>query len=115
MVPPQEGTSPESLFFPSDALRGDGGLPTLRLAIPQAWPRPPVLSEFPNPLDGLKGAAPPWVHKVAGGSEEEVGMMYLAAVGEKGNEAFLGIGVIGWIIIIVLVAAAIWFVRGRRA
>jgi hypothetical protein len=42
-------------------------------------------------------------------------MLDLAAVGEKGNKAFLGIGVIGWIIIIVLVAAAIWFVRGRRA
>lgn len=42
-------------------------------------------------------------------------MLALAAVGEKGNEAFLGIGVIGWIIIIAIVVAAIWFLRGRRA
>jgi hypothetical protein len=42
-------------------------------------------------------------------------MVYLlAAPGEKGNEAFLGIGVIGWVIIIALVVAAIWFMRGRR-
>ncbi len=37
-----------------------------------------------------------------------------AAVGEKGNEAFLGIGVIGWIIIIALVALALWFLSRRR-
>ena len=40
-------------------------------------------------------------------------MVYLFAQAEEGNEAFLGIGVIGWIIIIALVIAAIWFLRGR--
>jgi hypothetical protein len=66
---------------------------------------------FPNPLDGPEVGGHHWQYL----SDKGVGMLYLAAVGEKGNEAFLGIGVIGWIIIIVLVAAAIWFVRGRRA
>ena len=37
-----------------------------------------------------------------------------AAVGDKGNEAFLGIGVIGWIIIIALVAAVLWFMSRRK-
>jgi uncharacterized membrane protein len=40
-------------------------------------------------------------------------LFLLAAPGEKGNEAFLGIGVIGWIIIIAIVVAAIWFMRRR--
>jgi hypothetical protein len=41
--------------------------------------------------------------------------MLWAGVGEKGNEAFLGIGLLGWILIIVAVAAAFWFFsrRGR--
>jgi hypothetical protein len=39
----------------------------------------------------------------------------LAQPGEKGNEAFLGIGVIGWIIIILIVVAVFYFLRrGRR-
>ncbi|MBA3431028.1 MAG: hypothetical protein H0U16_06055 [Actinobacteria bacterium] len=36
-----------------------------------------------------------------------------AAVGEKGNEAFLGIGVIGWVIIVAVVLAALWFFSKR--
>ena len=41
--------------------------------------------------------------------------MLLAGVGRSGNEAFLGIGVIGWILIILVVAAVVYFVsrRGR--
>jgi hypothetical protein len=45
-----------------------------------------------------------------------VGLL-LAAPGEKGNEAFLGIGVIGWIIIIAIVLVAAYLFtrsRGRR-
>jgi hypothetical protein len=38
----------------------------------------------------------------------------LAAPGEKGNEAFLGIGVIGWIVIIAIVAALLFFFSRRR-
>jgi uncharacterized membrane protein len=42
-------------------------------------------------------------------------LLYLAQPGEKGNEAFLGIGIIGWVIIVVLVALAIYlFMRSRR-
>jgi hypothetical protein len=41
--------------------------------------------------------------------------MLMAGVGRSGNEAFLGIGVIGWILIILVVAAVVYFVsrRGR--
>jgi hypothetical protein len=41
--------------------------------------------------------------------------LMLAGVGRGGNEAFLGIGVIGWIVIILIVAAVVYFVsrRGR--
>jgi hypothetical protein len=45
-------------------------------------------------------------------------LLYLAAPGSKGNEAFLGIGVIGWVIIVVLLVALGFFfyrARGRRA
>jgi hypothetical protein len=44
-------------------------------------------------------------------------LLYLAAPGSKGNEAFLGIGVIGWVIIVVLLVAVGFFfnrTRGRR-
>jgi hypothetical protein len=42
-------------------------------------------------------------------------LLYLAQPGQKGNEAFLGIGVIGWVIIVVLVALALYFfMRSRR-
>jgi hypothetical protein len=37
----------------------------------------------------------------------------LAQPGERGNEAFLGIGIIGWIIIIAIVLAVLYFVRRR--
>ena len=41
--------------------------------------------------------------------------MYLAQPGEKGNDAFLGIGIIGWVIIVVVVALAVYlFMRSRR-
>jgi hypothetical protein len=42
---------------------------------------------------------------------------YLLAQGKEGNEAFLGIGVIGWIVIIAIVLAIAYFFsrgRGRR-
>jgi hypothetical protein len=39
--------------------------------------------------------------------------LLLAQPGEKGNEAFLGIGVIGWIIIIAIVIAVFYFLRRR--
>jgi hypothetical protein len=39
--------------------------------------------------------------------------LLLAQPGEKGNEAFLGIGVIGWIIIIAVVLAVFYFLRRR--
>jgi LPXTG-motif cell wall-anchored protein len=39
--------------------------------------------------------------------------LLLAQAGEKGNEAFLGIGVIGWIIIIAIVVAVFYFLRRR--
>jgi hypothetical protein len=42
---------------------------------------------------------------------------YLLAQGRDDNNAFLGIGVIGWIIIIAIVLAIAYFVsrgRGRR-
>ncbi len=39
--------------------------------------------------------------------------LLLAQPGEKGNEAFLGIGVIGWIIIIAIVVAVWYFMRRR--
>jgi hypothetical protein len=42
-------------------------------------------------------------------------LLYLAQPGERGNEAFLGIGIIGWVIIVVLVALALYlFMRRRR-
>lgn len=42
-------------------------------------------------------------------------LLDLAAPYQKGNEAFLGIGVIGWVIIVVLVALALYFfMRSRR-
>jgi hypothetical protein len=42
-------------------------------------------------------------------------MLYLAQSGKEGNEAFLGIGIIGWVIIVVLVAVALYFfMRSRR-
>jgi site-specific recombinase len=42
-------------------------------------------------------------------------LLYLAQPGQKGNEAFLGIGVIGWVIIVVLIAVALFlFMRSRR-
>jgi hypothetical protein len=42
-------------------------------------------------------------------------LLYLAQPGQRGNEAFLGIGVIGWVIIVVLVALALYFfMRSRR-
>jgi hypothetical protein len=41
--------------------------------------------------------------------------LYLAQSGEKGNDAFLGIGVIEWVIIVVVVALAVYlFMRSRR-
>jgi site-specific recombinase len=41
--------------------------------------------------------------------------LYLAQSGKGGNEACLGIGVIGWVIIVVLVALALYFfMRSRR-
>jgi hypothetical protein len=41
--------------------------------------------------------------------------LILAGVGQKGNEAFLGIGVIGWILIIAVVVGVFFFVsRSRR-
>jgi hypothetical protein len=52
-----------------------------------------------------------------GREEINVVGLLLAAPGEKGNEAFLGIGVIGWIIIIVIVLVAAYLFtrsRGRR-
>jgi hypothetical protein len=42
---------------------------------------------------------------------------YLLAQGREGNNAFLGIGIIGWIIIIAVVLVIAYFVsrgRGRR-
>jgi hypothetical protein len=40
----------------------------------------------------------------------------LAQAGEKGNEAFLGLGVVAWIIIIAIVLVVAYLVsRGRRA
>jgi hypothetical protein len=39
----------------------------------------------------------------------------LAQPGEKGNEAFLGLGVVGWIIIIAIVLAVAYFVSRRRS
>jgi hypothetical protein len=60
----------------------------------------------------------------AGNNSQELGReeitvvgLLLAAPGEKGNEAFLGIGVIGWIIIIAIVLVAAYLFtrsRGRR-
>jgi len=42
-------------------------------------------------------------------------LLYLAQSGQGGNEAFLGIGIIGWVIIVVLVALALYFfMRSRR-
>lgn len=42
-------------------------------------------------------------------------MLYLAQSGKEGNEAFLSIGIIGWVIIVVLVAVALYFfMRSRR-
>jgi hypothetical protein len=42
-------------------------------------------------------------------------LLYLAQPGEKGNDAFLGIGIIGWVIIVVVVALAVYlFMRSRR-
>ena len=38
----------------------------------------------------------------------------LAQVGERGNESFLGIGLIGWIIIIAIALLVVYFVRRRR-
>jgi hypothetical protein len=43
-----------------------------------------------------------------------LGALFLAAPGQAGNEAFLGIGVLGWIVIVLLVVAAVYFLRGRR-
>ena len=41
--------------------------------------------------------------------------LLLAQAGtQEGNEAFLGIGVVGWIIIIVIVVALFFFLRRRR-
>ena len=40
--------------------------------------------------------------------------LFFAAPGRAGNEAFLGIGLIGWIVIIAIVVAVAYFVsRGR--
>jgi hypothetical protein len=42
-------------------------------------------------------------------------LLYLAQPGQRGNEAFLGIGIIGWVIIVVLAAFALYFfMRSRR-
>ena len=38
----------------------------------------------------------------------------LAGPGRGGNEAFLGIGLIGWIIIIAIVALVLYFLSRRR-
>jgi hypothetical protein len=39
--------------------------------------------------------------------------LLLAQPGQRGNEAFLGIGLIGWIIIIAIVVAVVYFLRRR--
>lgn len=42
-------------------------------------------------------------------------LLHLAQSGQRGNEAFLGIGIIGWVSIVVLVALALYFfMRSRR-
>jgi hypothetical protein len=38
---------------------------------------------------------------------------YLLAQGGEDNDAFLGIGVIGWIVIIAVVLVILYFLRGR--
>jgi hypothetical protein len=46
-----------------------------------------------------------------------LGISSLLAQGREGNEAFLGIGVLGWIVIIAIVLAVAYFAsrgRGRR-
>jgi hypothetical protein len=49
--------------------------------------------------------------------EEEMTLfgILLSQAGEKGNEAFLGLGVVAWIIIIAVVLAVAYFVSRRRA
>jgi hypothetical protein len=43
-----------------------------------------------------------------------LGASYLLAQGKEGNEAFLGIGVLGWVIIIAVVLVIAYFLsRGR--
>jgi hypothetical protein len=42
-----------------------------------------------------------------------VAALLLAQPGEKGNEAFLGLGVIAWIVIILIVLAVVFFLRRR--
>jgi hypothetical protein len=39
----------------------------------------------------------------------------LAQPGEKGNEMFLGLGVVGWIIIIAIALAVAYFLSRRRS
>jgi len=42
-------------------------------------------------------------------------LFYLAQSGQRGNEGLLGIGIIGWVIIVVLVTLALYFfMRSRR-
>lgn len=42
-------------------------------------------------------------------------LLYLAQRGEKANDAFLGIGIIGWGIIVVVVALAVYLLCGVGA
>jgi hypothetical protein len=39
----------------------------------------------------------------------------LAQPGQRGNEAFLGLGVVAWIIIIAIVVVAAYFLSRRRS
>jgi hypothetical protein len=41
-------------------------------------------------------------------------LLWAQAGTQEGNEAFLGIGVVGWIIIIVIAVALVFFLRRRR-
>jgi hypothetical protein len=53
--------------------------------------------------------------KQSRGEEMTLFGILLAQAGEKGNEAFLGLGVVAWIIIIAVVLAVAYFVSRRRA
>ncbi len=72
------------------------------------------LSDSSIPLDRARTC----VHTRLRGHERRcyVGLLlYLAQSGQRGNEAFLGIGIIGWVIIVVLLALALYFfMRSRR-